>query len=61
MVVSMERARPGPLAGDVLIGAERFWQIFGRNLSRLGDCRTRWTSKLYAAMNSIDPILARGS
>lgn len=58
MVVSMERARPGPLAGDVFMGAERFWQILGRNLSRLGDCRTRWTSRLYAAMNSVDCNLA---
>lgn len=30
MVVRTERARPGPLAGDDVIGLERFWHILGR-------------------------------
>jgi len=46
MMVRMERARPGPLLGEEVIGAERFWQILGRNLSLLGDWRTRWTRRL---------------
>lgn len=46
IVVRMERARPGPLLGEDFMGAERFWQILGRNLSRLGDWRIRWTSRL---------------
>lgn len=52
MVVSTESAKPGPLDGEEVMGAERFWHIFGRNLSRSGDCRTRCTRRLYAAMNS---------
>ena len=46
IVVRMERERLGPLTGEDLMGAERFWQILGRNLSRFGDWRTRWTSRL---------------
>lgn len=46
MVVRMERARPGPLFGDDRIGWERLAQILGRNLSALGDWRTRWTRRL---------------
>ena len=41
IVVRIVRARPGPLFGEDFMGEERFWQILGRNLSRLGDWRTR--------------------
>lgn len=52
IVVSVDSARPGPLTGEEVMGAERFWHILGRNLSRLGDWRTRCTRRLYAAINS---------
>ena len=56
IVVRMERARPAPLLGDDFMGEERFWQMRGRNLLRLVDWRTRWTRRLYAAMNSISTL-----
>lgn len=46
IVVSMERARPGEWEGEEVMGWERFWHILGRNLSRLGDWRIRWTRRL---------------
>jgi hypothetical protein len=46
MVVRTESARPELFEGDDVIGAERFWHIRGRNCSRFGDWRTRWTSRL---------------
>ena len=52
MVLRIDRARPGPFDGEDVMGCERFWQILGRNLSLLGDWRTRWMSRLYAAVNS---------
>ena len=41
IVVRTEMARPEPFEGDEEMGADKFWHIRGRKLSRLGDCRTR--------------------
>ena len=46
IVLSIDKARPGPFEGEEVIGCERFWHILGRNLSLLGDWRTRWMSRL---------------